>query len=117
MSIYEAIGGAGAVAAVVKDFYRRVLADPALKPYFDGVDVEHLMDHQGKFLTVALGGPDAYRGVDMAQAHRGLRVSGDHFDLVVAHLVDTLQAMNIPQETIDQIGGRLFPLKSQIIDK
>ena len=36
---YERIGGAPAVSAVVNRFYEAVLADPALAPYFTGVEM------------------------------------------------------------------------------
>lgn len=42
MSIFDAIGGAPAVAAAVDDFYARVLGDPALAPFFDTTDMTRL---------------------------------------------------------------------------
>jgi len=37
--VYDAIGGSAAVAAAVDVLYARLLADPQLAHYFDGVDV------------------------------------------------------------------------------
>jgi len=115
MSIYESIGGAGAVQAAVDDFYFRLLADPQLAPFFDGVDLQHLKAHQRAFLTAALGGSQIYQGRDMAAAHAGLAISERDFDAVVAHLVATLTALGVPDETIGQIGGLLAPLRSDIV--
>ncbi len=39
MSIYDSIGGAGAVRAAADDFHARVLADPRLAPFFTGTDL------------------------------------------------------------------------------
>ena len=42
ISLYEAIGGRPAVVAAVDVFYRRLLADPELAPFFpDGVGARH----------------------------------------------------------------------------
>lgn len=114
MSIYDEIGGAAAVSAAVDDFYRRVLADPPLAPYFDGTDVKRLKTHQRAFIAAAIGGPEPYLGRNMAEAHARLAITPEDFDRVVAHLVDTLDGLGVPAETIGAIGGTLAPLKSQI---
>ncbi len=117
MSIFDAIGGAPAVAAAVDDFYSRVLGDPALAPFFDTTDMTRLKAHQRAFLAAAIGGPELYSGRDMSGAHAGLGISDDDFDAVVGHLVATLTGLGVPSETIEQIGGALAPLRSYIVSK
>lgn len=115
MSIFDAIGGGPAVAAAVDDFYVRVLADPALAPFFDDTDMARLKAHQRAFLAAAIGGGDLYSGRDMAGAHDGLGISNENFDAVVGHLVATLTALGVPPETIEQIGTALAPLRTDIV--
>jgi hemoglobin len=115
MSIYEAIGGSGAVQAVVEDFYRRVTDDPDLAGYFVGTDLNRLKAHQRAFIGAALGGPELYQGRDLARAHAGLGISGAHFDRVVGHLVAALEDLRVPGETIAAIGGALAPLRADIV--
>lgn len=115
MSIYDSIGGAPAVRAAVDDFYARVLADPQLAPFFSDVDLQHLKSHQRAFITAAVGGPEIYRGRDMAVAHAGLDITDADFDAVVAHLVGTLAGLGVPAETIGQIGSTLAPLRGDIV--
>ena len=115
MSIYDSIGGAAAVHAAVDDFYDRVLADPSLAPFFDGTDLQRLKAHQRSFIAAAIGGPEIFAGRDMASAHAGLGITDAHFDAVVAHLVDTLTGLGVPQDIIGQIGGALTPLRASIV--
>ncbi|MEV0329930.1 group 1 truncated hemoglobin [Micromonospora echinospora] len=115
MSIYDSIGGAPAVQAALEDFYARVLADPTLVSYFDGVDMRRLKAHQRSFLTAALGGAEIYAGRDMAAAHGRLAVTDEAFDAVVGHLVDTLTGLGVPAETITEIGAELTPLRQDIV--
>jgi hemoglobin len=115
MSIYDSIGGAPAVAAVVDDFYARLLADPKLAPFFDDVDLAGLKAHQRSFIAAALGGPEIFAGRDLATAHTGLGITDADFHAVVSHLVGTLTALGVPAETISQIGGALAPLRAQIV--
>lgn len=115
VSIYESIGGAEAVAAAVDNFYDRVLDDPGLAPYFEDYDVREIKRHQRSFLTAALGGAELYEGRDMATAHQHLGVTGEHFDKVVVHLAATLGELGVPDDTVDAIGGKLAPLKPEIV--
>lgn len=114
MSIYDDIGGAAAVSAAVDDFYERVLADPALAPYFTGTDVKRLKAHQRSFIAAAIGGPEPYLGRNMAEAHAKLAIDPADFDRVVGHLVTTLDGLGVPAPTIGVIGEALAPLKEQI---
>jgi hemoglobin len=115
MAIYDDIGGGDSVAAVVEDFYARVLDDPELAPWFDGVDVRRLKAHQRAFVAVALGGPDAYTGRSMAEAHAGLAITPRAFARVVDHLVASLTALGVPDAAIGKICSAVFPLEAQIV--
>jgi hemoglobin len=115
MTIYDSIGGSDSVGAAVDDFYVRVLGDPALAPYFTGVDVQKLKSHQRSFIAAALGGSEIYQGRDMATAHVGLEITDADFDAVVGHLADTLAGLGVPDETIGQIAAALAPLRADIV--
>jgi truncated hemoglobin YjbI len=39
-TLYEKLGGAPAVEAAVAHFYKKVMADPLLVPFFEGVDMK-----------------------------------------------------------------------------
>lgn len=114
MSIFDQIGGAPAVTAAVEDFYRRVLADPELTPYFENVDVKRLKGHQRSFIAAAIGGPEPYLGRPMREAHARFDIQPAHFDRVVDHLVATLSGLGVPGHTIEAIGATLAPLKGEI---
>jgi len=115
VAIYDEIGGPDAVAAAVDEFYRRLLADPEVAPYFAGVELARLKSHQRAFIAAALGGPEIYAGRDMAAAHAGLAITGDAFDAVVGHLADTLASLGVPDATIAVIGSVLVPLRDDIV--
>jgi hemoglobin len=116
-TLYDRIGGAAAVDAAVERFYELVWGDPALAPYFEGIDREGLKRHQRQFLTVTLrGGGSEYVGRAMDRAHAGLGITDDAFDRVVGHLVATLQELGVDPDDIAAIGGALAPLRTAIVD-
>jgi hemoglobin len=102
-SVYEAIGGRSALVAAVDDFYGRLLADPTLGPFFPGgVGARHRA-YVVTVLGEALGGPERYRGPDIAGAHRGLGISDAHFDRAAGHLGATLDELGVPGHLADRI--------------
>jgi len=72
-------------------FYRRVLDDDRVAHYFDGIDLDRLRAHQRAFLAAGLAGPGLYSGRDLEDAHAGRGISGEAFDVVVEHLLETLE--------------------------
>ncbi|MDR7277571.1 group I truncated hemoglobin [Catenuloplanes atrovinosus] len=116
MTLYESIGGEPAVRAAVAEFYRRVVADPELAGYFAGVDLARLKAHQRAFLATAVGGPGAYHGRSMTDAHAGLGITGAAFDAVVAHLAAALTTLGVPEPEIARIAATLAPLRADIVE-
>lgn len=107
-SIYESIGGEPAMNAAVDLFYRKVLADPRISRFFDGVDMDRQAAAQKAFLTFALGGPNQYTGRDMRAAHARLVKMGltdAHFDAVIENLGATLKELGVPDPLIGQAAA------------
>ncbi|WP_323676813.1 group 1 truncated hemoglobin [Halorubellus sp. PRR65] len=94
-TLYERLGERDAIAAVVDEFYDRVLADDALESYFEGSDPADLRRHQTQFLSHATGGPVTWDGDDMATAHEHLGVTPADFGRIADHLDDALQAFDV----------------------
>ena len=113
-SIYELIGGAEALETVVEDFYDRVLADGELAGFFTGTNMARLKGKQVEFFAAALGGPEPYTGAPMRQVHQGRGITMHHFNLVAAHLTDSLSAAGVPDDTVAQIIGAIAPLADDI---
>lgn len=114
-SIYDTIGGEPALAAVVDDFYDRVVSDPALAGFFIGTNMTRLKGRQVEFFAAALGGPDIYTGATMRQAHQGRGIAQEHFDLVAGHLVAALGGAGVPGDLIGQIVDVVAPLSKDIV--
>jgi hemoglobin len=77
--------------------------------------LRRLKAHQRAFIAAAVGGPEIFAGREMAHAHAGLGIGDGDFDAVVGHLVGTLTALGVPENTIGQIGETLAPLRGAIV--
>ena len=113
-SIYEQIGGTAAVGAAVEELYARVLGDPLLAPYFDGLDMSRQRHHMRAFIATALGGTHTYQGRDMATAHAGLGITDRAFDRVTEHLAGALGTLGVPSGQVTTILARIAPLRGDI---
>jgi hemoglobin len=115
MTLYDELGGAEAVSTAVDLFYGKVMDDPMLGSYFDGIDMHRLKGHQRAFLAVALGGPHAYAGRPLGAAHASLGITADAFAAVVGHLGDTLAELGVDEDTIGVVAANLAPLEADIV--
>jgi hemoglobin len=115
-SVYDKIGGKGAIKAVVSEFYIRVLSDPLLAPLFVGVDMKRQHDHQIAFLTFALNGSDSYTGNSMRDAHKGLGITTEHFQAVAGHLQSTLVDAQVQPAEIEIIMATAASLHDDIVE-
>jgi hemoglobin len=113
-SIYAQIGGGEALETVVADFYDRVLADDELASFFTGTNMARLKGKQAEFFAAALGGPEPYTGASMSQVHQGRGITMHHFNLVAGHLSDSLHAVGVPRDIVEQIIDAIAPLASDI---
>ncbi len=108
-TLYERIGGEGAVHAAVELFYSKVLADERIRHFFADTDMNRQKRHQEKFLTMAFGGPASYPGRSMQAAHETLvdemGLNDEHFDAVMENLGETLTELGVPAELIGEAAA------------
>ena len=120
MSLYEQLGGDGAVNAAVDIFYRKVLKDERINRFFAGVDMERQAAKQKAFLTMAFGGPNNYTGLDMRRGHAHLVAQGlndSHFDAVVENLASTLKELGVSDALIGQVAAVAETTRNDVLCK
>jgi hemoglobin len=114
-SIYARLGGHDAVELAVNQLFDRLIGDPELARYFAGKDVDGHARHVRPFIAAALGGPELYRGRDMAAAHAGLGITDAHFDRTVGHIVAVLAGLGVDEALIGEVGATLEPLRGLVV--
>lgn len=117
LSLFELIGGAPAVEATVEEFYRRVMEDPLLAPYFKVKRMPHLKQMQVDFFTQALGGGNVYEGPSMKDVHQRLNITAEQFGHVATHLQATLQHLGLEKEHVEAVMSTVGPLADDIVSK
>ena len=120
-TLFERIGGAGAVDAAVDKFYGKVLADDRIKHFFKGIDMKSQSAHQKAFLTYAFGGTAEYSGNSMRAAHKVLveehGLNDGHFDAVIENLGTTLKELGVPDELIKEAADIAESTRNDVLNR
>ncbi|SES41562.1 group I truncated hemoglobin [Salipaludibacillus aurantiacus] len=116
-SLYEKLGGKPAIETAVDKFYVKVLADDTVNHFFTETDMDKQREHQTKFLSYALGGPNQYSGTSMEKAHEGMNIKPEHFNAIAGHLNETLEELEVSEEDRDQVMEKIGALAPHIMHK
>lgn len=105
-TLFESIGGRLTIKAAVELFYQKVLADESLRPFFEGVGMDHLRSRQSMFVSLLLGGKVVYTGKDIHAAHEQPRKMGmnkSHFDTFLKYFRESLEEVGILPDRLDSV--------------
>jgi hemoglobin len=94
-SLYQRLGGAAAVAAVVDDAVDRHAANPTLAPLFCGQDLPQLKALGVSFLSAGAGEPGHEPGPAGVRQHVGMSFSPAQWQAVVGDITESLCELGI----------------------
>ena len=133
-SLYERLGGAFAIAAVVDHFSDAVVQNPIVgqkseNPALREWHTNNLGRLPGlKFMRTlwvcnVAGGPQQYAAtkpgstdLGLEEAHRELKVSPDQFDQVAAELGRTLDFFNVPEREKEEVLAAFAAHKGEVTE-
>lgn len=97
------------------DFYDRILDSEKAGDFFDGVDIDKMVDHQTKFISSLMGGPSAHSNEQLRRSHVKLNIDDESFDEMVDILCGTLKDHGIGAEDVASIRYELESRRSLIV--
>jgi hemoglobin len=133
-SLYERLGGAFAIAAVVDHFSNQLVhnpivgqesENPALREWHrNSLDrLPGLKFMRTLWVCNAAGGPFQYTAtrpgstpIGLEAAHRGLRISPAQFDEVAAELARTLELFRIPRQETGEVLAAFASHKGEVTE-
>lgn len=110
--------GVDAIRVAVDQFYNRVLADPRLEHYFQGLDAAargRLRQHQARFVGQVLGGPVHFELSRIMEVHNGLKISNDDYWYVVHHLLAVLSGLGVEDEIVGYVADQLAKIRIYVV--
>ena len=119
-SLYERLGGYEAISAVVDDFAPKLFADSRIAHFFRGMgdDTKQGFRQKNKNLVCNVtGGPCKIISRPAKTVHGGLGITEREFNIVVEHLVQTLEKFNVPQAEKSELLEIIGSLKPDIVEE
>jgi hemoglobin len=119
-SLYERLGGYDVIAAIIRDFYARLFADPEIGLYFKGHSDrsrQALIQRTIEFFCDAAGGPVTYIGLDMKIAHTGLALGQAEWVTTGKHLMASLERFAVGQGEASELLTLIEALKSDVLER
>ena len=118
-SLYERLGGYEGISAVVNDFAGKLFIDPQVGPFFKGMGADTRKSFIQKNINLVCnvtGGPCKIISRDAKTVHGGLGITEADFNVVVNHLVDTLDKFKVPDREKQELLSIIGTLKPDIVD-
>jgi hemoglobin len=133
-TLYERLGGAFAIAAVVDHFSDAIIGNPMVgqssqNPALREWHTDNLARLPGlKFMRTlwvcdVAGGPQGYAATEpgstalgLEEAHRDLKISPDEFDEVAAELARTLDHFGVPDQEKEEVLGAFAAHKGEVTE-
>ena len=119
-TIFDRLGGQGAIDAFVPLFYEKVAADDRINQFFDGVNMGEQGGKLNAFLTMGFGGPNNYTGKGLREGHSYLVSAGlndGHFDAALEQIKATLEELNVPADLLSEVMTVAESLRADILNK
>ena len=114
LSPYERLGGEAPLTAIVSDFIDRVVGDLMIGFFFRTVPVERLKQRELEFASRHLGGPHAYSGRAIHEAHGPHKIMGGQFNRRLRILETTLIEHDVPKDIIAEWLAHNESLRAQV---
>ncbi len=119
-SLYERLGGYEAISAVVEDFAPKLFDDSRIAHYFRGMGDDtrqQFMQKNKNLVCNVTGGPCKIISRPAKTVHGGLGITEREFNIVVEHLVQTLDKFKVPQTEKSELLEIIGSLKPDIVDE
>jgi hemoglobin len=125
-SLYERLGGAPAIEAVIADFVGRAAANPKVNFTRKGTAAEWqatpesvamLKKHLVDLVGMVTGGPQKYQGRNMKDSHRGMKITDAEFDALAGDLKATLDKFKVPAKEQMELLKIVGSTRGDIVEK
>ena len=121
-SLYERLGGVGAIATVVDRFSDQIVANPklnanpALREWSRTGQLAGLKFMRTLWVCAATGGPFQYTGRELGEAHKDLHITSDEFDEVGAESARALEYNNVPEREREEVFAAIASNKAEVVN-
>lgn len=116
-AMFDAFHGQEGIDRIVDDLLERSVADPRIAPIFERTDMVRLRRTLKEQFCYLLGGPCAYTGRSMQDAHDEIGLQAADMGALVEHLQAAMAAEGVPFHTQNRFLAKLAPMKRDVVTR
>jgi hemoglobin len=120
ISLYDRLGGAAGISALVDDIVEAHMQNPLIQPRFlpyreQPERLAEVKKHLRGFFAAGSGGPETYGGRSMPDAHRGMNINEAEYMAALDDILTTLERHDIDEPTRNDVLAIAYSLKGEIM--
>ncbi|HET7738802.1 MAG TPA: group 1 truncated hemoglobin [Tepidiformaceae bacterium] len=112
-TLYQRLGGADGIAAIIDDVVDRHAVNPALAPRLAGKDLPELKRLGAHLASASTGGPHALSMGELRAAYAGLAINEREFRATVDDILAALHAQGVAPAEVNAVVAILFALQAE----
>ena len=118
--LFRRLGGPEGIAAIVDDIVVAHSENPVIRARFlpivgDAARLAVIKRHTCQFLEMGGGGPAAYEGRSMPDAHRGMNINAEEYLAAVDDILMVLTRRGLDEQTRNDVLVIAYGLKATIL--
>jgi hemoglobin len=115
-SLYDRLGRFEGITRIVDDVMDAHLANPAIGTRFRNArDLPRAKRMAVEFFCAGTGGPQAYTGKNLAEAHRGMNIDEAEYMAAMDDILAALSKHRIDEATQNEVTAVLYSMKEQVL--
>lgn len=116
ISLYDRLGRFEGITKIVHDVIEAHLVNPVVGPRFRvAKNLDHTKKVAAEFFCAGCGGPEAYTGRDLLEAHKGMNISEQEYVAVMDDILGALEKNDIDSATRGEVTAILYSMKDKVI--
>lgn len=112
-TLYQRLGGADGIAAIVDDAIDRHAVNPALAPRFAGKDLPQMKRLGARLAYAGMGGPQACSIGWLRSAYASLAINEREFRATMDDILAALHAQGVAPAEVNEVVAILFALQAE----
>lgn len=116
-TLFADLGGQTGIDKIVDASVELYLADPRISAIFDESNMDRVRAQLKVQFCAISGGPCEYKGHNMAEAHKGLKLNNANFNALVEDLQVAMDKVGVPFATQNRLLARLAPMHRDVVTK
>jgi hemoglobin len=114
-TLYERLGAETGLRAIVSDIVEAHLANPTIGARFKKSDLALAKAHAFEFFSMGSGGPHAYTGKPLPEAHAAMNINETEFVAACDDVLAVLRKHGISEREQAEVLAIFFALKGEVL--